>query len=202
MIKAIIFDYGGVITSGGAGNELAIRLAQDLDISVDQVSELTFGPWPEYLKGHIDEEEYWRRAERQYGYSIPLDKRMIWNTWEHMSPIDKVLDFVKSLNSQGYIVGLLSNVIPNTEQDIRSHGVYDLFQPCILSCLAGFAKPEPEIYQVLLQQLPGVKVEEIIFIDDQDRCLKPARELGINCVMADKPDQVIAEVNSLLQQLR
>jgi len=200
MIKAIVFDYGGVITSGGAGNELAVRLAQDLDISVDQASELTFGPWPEYIKGRIDEEEYWRRVETQYGHSIPSNKRMIWNTWGHMSPRDEMLDFVKQLKSQGYTVGLLSNVIPNTEKDIRAHGVYDLFQPCILSCQVGFAKPEPAIYQVLLQQLPGIEAEEIIFVDDQERCLKPARELGINCVMADKPGQITAGVNKLLKK--
>ena len=201
MIKAVVFDYGGVITFGGrGGNELTIRLAQNLGISVERASELTFGPWPEYIKGRISEDEYWGRIETKCGQPIPIGKRMIWNTWEHMSPEKEMLDFVKQLKAEGYTVGLLSNVIPNTEKEIRAHGVYDLFQPCILSCQIGLAKPEATIYQALLEQLPGVEPNEIIYIDDQERCLEPARKLGIHCVLSNKPEQVITDIKRLLQK--
>lgn len=200
MIKAIVFDYGGVITSGGSGNELAERLAAFLQIPFEQANKLIFKPWPKFIKGEIDEGEYWEEIERLYGHPIPAKCRGIWNIWEHMHPRPEMEAFVKKLRHDGYTVGLLSNVIPVTEKILRAHGAYDAFQPCILSCNVGLAKPDKLIYEELLRQLPNCKPEEIIFVDDQIRCLDPAALLGIQTVKADNAPQIIDDVTDLLKK--
>jgi putative hydrolase of the HAD superfamily len=200
MIKAVVFDYGGVITSGGGGSELAERLATFLQIPFEQATALVFAPWPKFVKGEIDEAGYWEVVEHLYGQPIPLKSRAIWNIWDHMYPRPEMIAFVHQLKKDGYTVGLLSNVIPVTEQVIREHGVYDEFQPCILSCDVGLAKPDLLIYEALLQQLPHIKPEEIIFVDDQQRCLDPAEHLGMRTVKAINARQIIDDVNALLQK--
>lgn len=200
MIKAIVFDYGGVITSGGSGDELAERLAAFLQIPFERAKELVFKPWPKFVKGEIDEDEYWREIEQIQGQPVPPESRGIWNIWEHMHPRPEMVAFVKQLKREGYTVGLLSNVIPVTEKILREHGAYDAYQPCILSCDIGFAKPDVKMYEALLRQLPHMKPKEIIFIDDQQRCLDPAERLGIQTVKANDAQQIIDDVTALLKK--
>jgi HAD superfamily hydrolase (TIGR01509 family) len=54
------------------------------------------------------------------------------------------------------------------------------------------------MYQELLKQLPDTKPEEVIFIDDQEKCLVPARAMGINTVLAKNAGQIINDVSKLL----
>jgi epoxide hydrolase-like predicted phosphatase len=198
MIKAIVFDYGGVMTDGGAGNELTERFAAFQGVPFEKAKELVSEPWVDFMSGKITEDQYWRRVENIYGQPIDIDKRKIWNTWEDMGPRQAMLEYVKMLKSKDYIVGLLSNVIPVTEAIIREKGIYDLFDPCILSCHVGLLKPDKAIYEELLRQLPGIKPEEIVFVDDQVHNLTPAQEMGIHTVLAKSSMQIIDDVNTLL----
>lgn len=199
MIKAIVFDYGGVITSGGGGNELAERFAAYLHVPLEQAKELVYKPWPRFVMGKINEEEYWQEIEGVYGKPIPVEHRMIWNIWEHMAPRPEMMTFIHDLKAQGYTVGLLSNVIPVTEKIIREQKGYELFNPCILSCKIGFAKPDIEIYKELMRKLPGVKSEEVIFVDDQQHCLDPAIKLSMATVLATSTEQIIKDTRALLE---
>lgn len=199
--KAVIFDYGGVIADGGAGNEATGRLAQLLDISQERAHELIQPAWQKLIRGKINETRFWDIIAQTYGRRISPAQRShpIWNTWDVMQPRPAMIALVKDLKQHNYTVGLLSNVIPHTEALIRANNGYELFHPCILSCHYGAAKPEPAIYEELLRQLKGVAPNEIIFIDDNSRCLEPARKKGIITVLADNQDQIISDVKRLLQ---
>jgi epoxide hydrolase-like predicted phosphatase len=118
-----------------------------------------------------------------------------------MRPKPEMVKFVHDLKARQLQVGLLSNVIPYTMNQIREHCVYDNFDFTILSAEVGYGKPDPEIYQLALDKLPGIRPEEIIFIDDQERFLVPARTLGIHTVAAVDPTQIIAETESLIERL-
>jgi epoxide hydrolase-like predicted phosphatase len=198
MIKAFLFDNGGVMTSGGAGNELAERLANNLGINEVKAWSLLKQVFDEYIKGKLTEPELWRIVENHYGKPISVDKRDIWNKWEDMRPLPEMMDLVRKLKTKGYKVGLLSNVIPNTERVIRANGGYDNFDFLVLSCEVGFSKPDPEIYAIAMNHLDGIKPNEVAFLDDQERCLVPARELGMETILVNSPTQAIAEVQKLL----
>lgn len=198
MIKALLFDNGGVITAGGGGNELSERLARNLGISADKAYDLLMPVWDDYFKGKISEPELWQHIEQQSGQPIGAAQRDIWNKWEHMQPLPEMIQLVRRLKADGYKVGMLSNVIPNTEHEIREHGGYDDFDFLVLSCDVGYAKPDPEIYQLVLQHLAGIKPSEIVFLDDQERCLVPARAIGMQTVLVESPGQAIADVEALL----
>jgi len=200
MIKAVIFDYGGVISDGGAGIEVTSRLASNLAISKVRATELWDLVWSNFMKGKIDEDELWKRVEAAYGKPINVSHRQVFNTWEHMLPRPEVMELVDQLKNHGYIVGMLSNVVPPTEAIIRREGAYQIFKPCILSCNLGFAKPDQEIYDELLRQLPGLKPSEILFIDDNDYCLTPAEAMGILTIRATDVKQIVSDVKEAIRQ--
>ena len=200
MIKAVLFDYGGVMTAGGVGIELTDRLGEALGVTAQQAYTLIGPAWSKYSRGSISEAQLWEMVEAAHGKPIQVSKRAIWNTWEeHMQPLPEMLALIKKLHGAGYGVGLLSNVIPNTAADIREHGGYDAFDFLVLSCEAGYAKPDEEIYKLALEKFPGIRPEEVVFIDDQERFLIPAKELGMQTILARSPAQIQEDLEKLLK---
>ena len=198
MIKAVLFDYGGVISRGGGGHELTDRLGAVLGVSGDEAYQYLSPYWQLYDTGKIAEETIWTNIEQAIGRSIPLDQRAIWNTWEHMQPIPEMIALINELKQVPLRVGLLSNVIPNTKQEIRSHGGYKLFDFTVLSDEVGYAKPDITMYEIALEQLPGIAPEEVVFVDDQERLLAPALRLGMRTVLALNSAQIAQDLKAML----
>jgi len=197
VIKAVIFDYGGVVTSGGAKG-LSYSLAEKMGLDNDVAFGLIQSAWEKLVRGNISEAEFWQEVGQKNGRMIPDNLRHIWNSWEDMRPRPEIVELITSLKADHIVVGLLSNTLSITSKDIRAHGGYDWFDPCILSYQVGYAKPDAEIYKILLASLPSIQPDEILFVDDQARCMPPARQLGIRTLIATEPAEIIAGVRKAL----
>lgn len=187
------------MSAGGKGGELDDRLSINLNISLARARELVGLVWDDFRRGKISEPVFWETVEKQYGLKIPQDKRGIWNKWEDTRLIPAMADLVNRLKNEGYRVGLLSDTVPFSANEIRSHGGYDLFDFTVLSYQTGFAKPDPEIYDIALKQLKGIKADEVVFLDDQERNLTTARQLGIKTILVKNFSQAISDVEGLLK---
>lgn len=200
MIKAIIFDYGGVMTDGGAGPESSVRLARHLHITRPEAHALIQLGWHEFMKNDISEDEFWQTIETHFGRPISQADRNIWNTWESMKPRPEMVALVRRLKTDGFTVGLLSNSISPTSSKIRQHGGYEVFDFTVISYEVHMAKPDPEIYEFTLSKLPGIEASETIFIDDQEKCLKPARQFGIHTILAKNPQQIATGIDTIIRK--
>jgi putative hydrolase of the HAD superfamily len=90
-------------------------------------------------------------------------------------------------------------------------GVRDLFEKIFdIEAMHFIPKPNPEPYQYALEYL-GIRASECLLIDDLERNLKPARELGMQTILigtrtpaAAGPHHVIGnikELSAVLQQI-
>jgi putative hydrolase of the HAD superfamily len=197
MIKGFLLDYDGVITLPNHGDNTSVLLARAMGVSHDGVRELWMEFWPKYIRGKASENELWEAAETRAGKKIPVDQRNIWLTWEQLQPLPEMRELVKTLQAAGYPVGLLTNITPLAKEDVRKHGGYDGFDFLVHSCDVGFAKPDKQIYQLAMSHFSGAKAEEIVFVDDREKNLVPARELGMQTVFAMSPPQVVADITKL-----
>jgi putative hydrolase of the HAD superfamily len=77
-----------------------------------------------------------------------------------------------------------------------------VFEVVVDSAFVGARKPEPEIYELTLERLGGVKAEECVFVDDVDVNCAGARELGMHAVHFKDARQAIAEVEAILTRER
>jgi putative hydrolase of the HAD superfamily len=202
MIRAILFDYGGVVSRGGVADDAPNRLARSLQIGFDEAREMLRTGWADFLRGRIDEPEFWQVMESIHGQPITKAQRDIWIGWEEFRPDPLMLELIRQLKQDGYRVGMVSNVLPLSAKLILEHGGYELYDFCILSCEVGLAKPEPAIFELALSKLPGIEPQEVIYIDDQERHLKPAAELGIRTVLAVEPKQIIRDIKKLLKNAK
>lgn len=197
MIRAVLFDYGGVIAPGGRSSDIAIRLCALLGLPEDQAQTLFIPLFQQFTRGKIDESAFWSAVESQADIPVNHAQRHAWDSWWGVQPYPEILKLVNQLRQADYAIGLLSNIIPPAEATIAAGGGYSHFDFTILSCEVGYAKPDPEIYQLALEAFGSVRPEEIVFIDDQSRCLPPAENAGMQTILATSTEQIIADLRQL-----
>ncbi|MEK6852333.1 MAG: HAD family phosphatase [Nanoarchaeota archaeon] len=177
MIKAIIFDYGGVVaTTDYSVIEWAISQCKHKEKAEQVMNELLVP----FEKGKITNIHFWNEFSRKTGLELPKDYRNLWiNSYRIKSIQDKsMLNLIKRLKARGYKTILLSNTIEPNASFNRKNGCYSLFNPVILSCSVGLMKPDKRIYSLALDKA-GLKASECIFVDDTPRNIFPAREIGM-----------------------
>ncbi len=171
-IRAIIFDYGGVMT--------------DLDTDIltscleERMNIPPASPSKELIKGLIDEEEFWGSFA---GGVLPEDWEVHFQQAyiEACHPKAGMGWLVQYLGQQGYMTPLLSNSISSCAAINETEGRYRIFDPVILSCEVGMAKPDPEIYIYALGLL-GLEADECLVIDDNMDNITTARALGMEAI--------------------
>lgn len=199
MIKAFLFDYDGVITPGVNVKLPAERLASNVGISVDKASELIVSIWNGYSTGALTTDEMWSSIESQLGFTVNSKQRNIWHTWDELTPIPFMVDFVKELHASGYPVGLVSNVFQDTAELIRKNGGYEAFDFLVLSCEVGARKPEPLMYETALRKLDDVKPGEVMYLDDREHLTIAASKLGLHSIYVTDQVEAIKEVRQLIR---
>ncbi len=198
MIKAFLFDYDGVITKGVDNEWVAGRLSRNLGVPIEAASLWMKEIWPGFLRGTIAEDQIWGQIEEKYGSPITESQKDVWFVWKELEPIPEMIELVRSLKNDGYIVGVLSNVFSVTQEVIMAHGGYDAFDFAVTSCDVGFRKPEPDIFHAALRRLESIKPEEVIFLDDREANVTAAEKLGLQSIYVANQDAAIRDIKVLL----
>lgn len=190
--KAVIFDWGGVVTDD-PGNSFFSDVLSTYGATDEQIkNSLRF--FQPFSRGEISEREFWNLVGDASSLDLPETINGTFAHWSGIAPNERVLEYVSELKEIGYVTAILSNVIEPTYLQIKRSGGYDAFDYVIASCIVGHIKPEPEIYEMLLKKI-NFRPEECIFIDDQERCLAPARVLGMETILGESAEQIINEIN-------
>jgi putative hydrolase of the HAD superfamily len=75
--------------------------------------------------------------------------------------------------------------------------VLDHFDVIVESSRVGLRKPDPAIYRLVCAEL-GVAPAEAAFLDDLGVNLKPARAMGMATIKVDDPDEAIADLEAVV----
>lgn len=110
----------------------------------------------------------------------------------------ELFDYARELTEQGYQTAVLSNLIRPAAWLVKWRGDLASFQTVVISSDVRLAKPNPRIYQLMLERL-GVEPWESVFVDNRLRNLAPAKTLGIHVIHARYPRQIIQDIQSLLE---
>ena len=191
-IKNVIFDLGGVL----------------IDWNPDKVYKEVFENDTERMNHFYDEicTQDWNENQ-DAGY--PMTKateerivlfpefeeeiRMFYGRWDDMlgDQIQGTVDILKKLTDNPSIkVVALTNWSHETfPRAIAKFEFLQWFEGIIVSGQEKTRKPFPEIYQLTLSRF-NIKAEESLFIDDNLRNIEAARELGIQSIHFENPDQL------------
>ena len=203
--KAVIWDFGGVITSSPfeAFNkfELDNNLPKDIIRTINSENP-DDNAWAKFERNDIDINEFdtlFSKEADKKGFQISGKQVVKLLSGDIRKPM---VDFLLSLK-ENYKLGCITNNIQNSKDDKVNHlnqasQVMKIFDHIIESSKVGLRKPDPKIYYMSCDAL-GVKPEECIYLDDLGINLKPARKIGMTTIKVIDPNEAIDEVKKYLK---
>lgn len=207
MIRAVISDFGGVLTTPLAGSFQVF--ADRTGMSMPELGAALAAiiaregvhPLHELECGRITEPQFLEALERslreQVGRDIPCDG-FAEALWSALEPNPPMIELMAALRGEGYRMALLTNNVREWEPRWRAMApIDDIFEFVIDSAYVGMRKPDPEIYELALQGL-GLPAEECLFVDDLERNCVAAADAGMVAVVYRGPQQASAEIRAAL----
>lgn len=101
---------------------------------------------------------------------------------------------VDQLKEQQIPVALLSNIDERLSKLIRDFGLYEPFEPCLLSCEIGVEKPDLKAYELLVKTL-NLPAKDVVFIDDRPENVEAAKTIGLDAILFESEQQLRNELN-------
>ncbi|MES2224421.1 MAG: HAD-IA family hydrolase [Patescibacteria group bacterium] len=178
MIKAIAFDYGGVIEI--KEGDLIQEIVDYLNISREDWENVyyTFNYLTNTGKNTWPEVAAMVAAKLEASdIQIARMQEIIQKSNANRKINSGLIGIMKDLKGKGYKIALLSNNGVALRNRLEDQGILDLFDAVIISAEVGYQKPSSEIFEILFTTL-GVDSGEVVFIDDSKKSLEGAESIG------------------------
>ena len=195
MIRAVVFDLGGVLFSEGKAVAME-ELAREHGYDPSLVNKILHSPMSfELRKGLITDDEFWSWVQTQLpqNYDALLIKR-VW--YDGYVLDDDIFKLVKKLTGKYKIAAFSGNIKSRIDFLEERYGFRHLFDQEIYSFEHHLTKPDKKFVEVMISEI-GCRPEEIVYIDDNDQYTLPAREMKLNVLIYSR-----GEVTRLERELR
>ncbi|MDR0447948.1 MAG: HAD family phosphatase [Treponema sp.] len=198
-IKAVAFDYGGVISYPQDGEAMK-DMAEMAGIDASLMNQIYWDNRSLYDQGQMDGKEYFKNILADvevHADSNLLDKLIArdMESWSHINPKTEAL--IQEIKNSGIKTAILSNMVKDfLDRVMETLPVYKLFDTGVFSCNVDAVKPEEIIYHILLSQL-DCKAEELVYFDDVEENINAARAIGIQAFLWKDPEAAHDELKSL-----
>jgi len=181
MNSVILFDLGGVLINWN-DDWLYDEISLQLNKLFNKIKSKFNDTLCSLFESKIDEGEFWNIV---LGPDNDIDKKIISKTFLKKSSInEKFLAFAKSLKNDGHLIGILSNLTPETSMCIDKNQLKD-FDYHFYSNSLKMSKPNNEIYQHVCDHISS---KNILFIDDKQENLNAAESYGIDTILFNSDD--------------
>ncbi len=204
MIRAVICDFGGVLTTPLIGAFVAYQEHSGISIgelgqAMARINEESGAhPLYELERGHLSEREFLGGIERALGGGRKLDG-FSEKYFENLDRNEPMIDSMRGLRDRGFRMALLTNNVREWEPLWRAKlpEIDEIFEVVVDSAFVGMRKPEPEIYELTLSRLgDGLTADECVFIDDTDVNCHTAESLGMVAVHYIDAEQAIPQIEA------
>ena len=189
MIKAVIFDCFGVLTTDGwkqireeffAHDEELMQHALDIDKAVNA--------------GFMRYGEFIGEISKMTGLSSDdVTKRINGNV-----PNKLLFEYIRDTLKPKYKIGMLSNAAGNWLGELFEPWQEKLFDAIVLSYEIGAVKPESAMYQAAASRL-NVLADECLFIDDVELYCDAAERQDMKAIYHEDTRRTIKKFEELLR---
>lgn len=207
--SAVIFDFGGVITSSPFEAFARFEAERGLpDGAIRGVNAINpdSNAWARFERAEILPAEFdtqFSREAEAAGHAISGKDVLALLSGEIRPAMVAMLD---QLKSEGYILGCITNNVPSgkgagmagtLEKAEAVAAVMARFDHIIESSKAGIRKPDPRIYQMMCEAL-AVPPDACIYLDDLGINCKPAAMLGMHAIKVVNEIQALEDLRAAL----
>ena len=203
MIEAVIWDFGGVLTTSPF--EAFMRYEMERGLPADTIRRTNAenhleNAWAKFERAEIDAaafDELFAAESRALGAEIRGRDVLPLLSGDLRPEMVEALRRVK----QSFKTGCITNNLPantigsKTGRSLYVAEVMAQFDHVIESAKIGLRKPDPRIYTMMTDKL-GVDPKRCVYLDDLGVNLKPAREMGMITIKVLNAPQAIAELEA------
>lgn len=209
MIQAVLWDFGGVLTTSpfDAFNRFESERGYPRDfIRRINATNPEHNAWARLESSAITPAQFdieFEIESRAAGHPIPGQAVLELLSGDVRPRMVEVLRTCK----QRYKVACLTNNVKSgegpgmartSERAQRLQDVMGLFDLVLESSKEGIRKPNPAFYLRACERL-RIKPNQAVFLDDLGINLKPAKELGMTTIKVTSEDQAIDELSNILR---
>ncbi|KPF92440.1 HAD family hydrolase [Novosphingobium sp. AAP83] len=207
---AVIFDFGGVITSSPF--EAFNRLEAERGLPQNFIRHVNArngdgNAWALFERAQISADEFDRQfahEARELGHELDGHAVLAVLAGTVRPTMVAALDRLKS---GGYRLGCITNNVPTghgagmaRSADARDEmeQIFARFEHVIESSKAGVRKPDPRIYAMMCEAL-ALPPEVCIYLDDLGINCKPAAALGMHAIKVASAEQALTDLGAVLE---
>ena len=208
MLKAVLWDFGGVLTSSPfeafGRYEVEHNLPKDFIRSINATNPDT-NAWAQFESSTISATEFdvaFARESSAKGHEIKGKDVLALLSGDIRPRMVAALKQIK----QHYRVGCITNNVKSgqgagmarsEEKATAVAAVMALFDTIIESSVVGVRKPDLKIYQMACEAML-IEPHETLFLDDLGINLKPAKALGMTTIKVLSEAQALADLEQIL----
>ena len=197
MLKNIVFDLGNVLVKFDS-NELIYSFFNERQ---EEVKSFYFDSlWNEYDQGLYSVEEMIEKGVKQFPELELCIKKLMYHWTEFVIPLKDNVAYIKDLKRFGYKVYILSNIPEDDTKYLRSLGVFDNIDGGVFSYEYKKIKPDPEIFNILLEKY-DLKASECLFLDDRKDNVESASNLGFETIEVKDSSKVIDLIKEKISEV-
>ena len=207
MIKAVFWDFGGVITSSPFESfnrfEVSNQLPKNFLRTVNSTNPDN-NAWAKLEKTEVNIEEFndlFLEESKALGHPVPGKEVIALLKGEVRQEMINALKVIKGKMIQACLTNNIQAMDKEFEGNVSASGkhneIMELFDFVIESSKENVRKPDPRFY-LLACERANIEPSEAIFLDDLGINLKPAKELGMTTIKVIDPGIPLKELESFL----
>ncbi|MGH2759449.1 MAG: HAD-IA family hydrolase [Actinomycetota bacterium] len=203
MIRAVLWDFGGVITTSPF--ESFARYEREHGLPEGFIRGLNAADhhenaWAKFERSQVSIDEFCVLYEAEAeAAGHPLDARAVIGCLSgDIRP--EMANALHTIKRGGLKQACLTNNFFRFDDAPTREGrttLLDVFDVIVESSRIGVRKPEPEFYRIACVSLE-IEPAEAVMLDDLGVNLKPARELGMTTIKVVDPDDALRELEEVI----
>jgi len=198
MIKAVFFDFGGVIAQEGWENGLADISAHhgyDRDKFFEDACDVLWSTG--YMYGRADENEFWQGLRGRYDLSM-TDEQMREAIFDRFVIRPEMIYLIKKIGQAGFRLAILSDQTNWLDELNRKHGFFELFEKVYNSYHLGKGKKDITVFGEVCSDF-GESPSDVLFVDDNKGHVERAEKTGLQTVHFTDVQKNIDDIIKILK---
>jgi len=200
LIKAILFDFDGVITIDKTGSKsICSYISSEMEVNFDLFSEEYRKYNEKLLMGKIEHKNIWNELCRSIGKEIPY--QILIDSFRNTKTDNRVIDLIHKYKKSGYKIAMVTdNKYDRINEIVKWNKWSGLFDCISVSARIGSGKENNDIFLKTINEL-NVKSEECIFIDNTEKNLIAPNKMCINTIFYNDEEKNIEELEKRIQRI-
>lgn len=196
----VYFDYGNVICTD-PDNYFFDYVSNRISKPIERIKEVFLQKISPFVAATISNEEFFKFLAENLETNTEDVAGWFSTVYpSHLKPKPEIIQVVEKIRRKEIRTGILSNIAAPLMQICFDNNYYTGFSPLILSADRHLCKPQIQIYEAALIASGIEDAYLTVFVDDKEKNLVPAKELGIRTVQFNNAHETASDLERKLRE--